>query len=96
MTHEMQWKCLSKWNAWTFMKLSAIMPVIGLGMDAYLLLPHGGRHARRVYSAPLFSVLEWPHRDHEFRTDGDMATDAGHDDLPLRSGHLTRGDPSSR
>jgi len=37
----MQWKCLSEGNAWTFMKLSAIMLVIGLGMDAYLLLAQG-------------------------------------------------------
>jgi hypothetical protein len=41
MTHEMQWKCLSEGNAWTFMKLSAIMLVIGLGVDAYFLLAHG-------------------------------------------------------
>ena len=41
MTHEMQWKCLSTGNAWTFMKLSTIMLVIGLGMEAYLLVAHG-------------------------------------------------------
>jgi len=37
----MQWKCLSEGNAWAFMKLSAIMLVFGLGMDASILLPHG-------------------------------------------------------
>lgn len=41
MTHEMQWKCLSAGNAWTFIKLSAIMLVIGVGIDGYLLLAHG-------------------------------------------------------
>ncbi len=41
MTHEMQWQCLSEGNAWTFMKLSAIMLVIGLGIEAYLMLAHG-------------------------------------------------------
>jgi hypothetical protein len=41
MTHEVQWQCLSEGNAWTFMKLSAIMLLFGLGVDAYLLLAHG-------------------------------------------------------
>ena len=41
MTHEMQWNCLSEGSAWRFMKLSAIMLVVGLGMEAYLLFAHG-------------------------------------------------------
>ncbi len=41
MTHEMQWECVFEGNAWTFMKLSAIMLAIGLGMEGYLVLGHG-------------------------------------------------------
>lgn len=41
MTHEMRWKCLAEGKAWTFIKLSAILLVIGLGMDGYLMLGHG-------------------------------------------------------
>lgn len=41
MTHEMRWKCLSEGKAWTFIKLSAILLVIGLGMEGHLALGHG-------------------------------------------------------
>lgn len=41
MTHVRRWNCLSEGKAWVFMKLSAIMIVIGLGMEGYLLLAHG-------------------------------------------------------
>lgn len=55
MTHETQWKCLSEGNAWTFMKLSAIILVIGLGVDGYLLLGHGadtfGGYLRLIFLA---------------------------------------------
>ena len=55
MTHEMQWKCLSTGNAWTFIKLSAIMLMIALVMDGYLLLAHGadtlGGYIRLIFLA---------------------------------------------
>lgn len=37
MTHERQWKCLSKGKAWTFMKLSVTLLLIVLGGESYLM-----------------------------------------------------------
>lgn len=61
MTHETQWKCLSEGNAWTFMKLSAILLVIGLGMEAYILLAHGadtlGEYIRLLFLASWSGII---------------------------------------
>ncbi|MDP3092915.1 MAG: hypothetical protein Q8N04_19765 [Nitrospira sp.] len=61
MTHEMQWKCLSGGSAWMFIKLSAIMLVIGLGMDLYLPLAHGadtlGGYIRLLFLAFWSSIV---------------------------------------
>ena len=61
MTQEMQWKCFSGGNAWMFIKLSAIMLVIGLGIDLYLLLAHGadtlGGYIRLLFLAFWSSII---------------------------------------
>ncbi len=61
MTHEMQWKCMFEGNAWTFMKLSAIMLAIGLGMEGYLMLAHGsdtlGGYLRLLFLAFWSSII---------------------------------------
>lgn len=41
MTHDAQWKCLSEGPSWKIMKLFLAMTMVGLGMEAYLLLTHG-------------------------------------------------------
>lgn len=61
MRHEVRWKCLSAGNAWTFIKLSAIMLVVGVGMDGYLLLAHGadtlGGYIRLLFLAFWSSII---------------------------------------
>lgn len=91
MTHEMQWKCLSEWNACVHQTLrdhADDWPQGGRLSPARAW----GRHARRIYAAPLFGVLEWRHRDREFRTGDGVAADAGHDDLPLKPAIAGEGD----
>ncbi|MBX9657497.1 MAG: hypothetical protein K2X00_02955 [Nitrospiraceae bacterium] len=61
MTQEMRWKCLSGGNAGIFIKFSAIMLVVGLGMDLYLLIAHGadtlGGYIRLLFFAFWSSVV---------------------------------------